>query len=547
MGRGLLARTARCRFLFQPASAAFPPISALPFPAPPAARDGMLPKRRRARVLSPGGPASSSPPHFPGVAIYLAEPRMGRSRRAFLTRLAVSKGFRVLDAYSSEVTHVVMEQTSVEEAGCWQGHRAAAASPQGCTRPALLDISWFTESMAAGQPVPVESRHRLEVAMPGKELPSPVRMPPYACQRPTPLTHHNTGLSEALEVLAEAAGFEGSEGRFLSFHRAAAVLKALPSRVTALSQLQGLPHFGEHSCRVVQELLEHGVCEEVERIQLSERYQTMKLFTGIFGVGVKTADRWYRDGLRTLDSLHEQPQRLTQQQRAGLQHYRDLSVPVQRPEAEALQQVVEAAAAHVLPGATVTLVGGFRRGKLQGHDVDLLVSHPQEGQEAGLLPSMMRRLEKQGLVLYHQHHRGRPEDATHPTPRSHTMDAFEIIFCIFCLPQPPGAAVGGAQRRAVRVDLVAVPISQLPFALLGWTGSKHFQRELRRFSRKERGLRLNSHGLFDPEREASTVGGSAQAFTPPLLLQKMLFHVASEEDIFRHLGLEYLPPEQRNA
>lgn len=36
---------------------------------------------------------------FPDVAIYLAEPRMGRSRRAFLTRLARSKGFRVLDAY----------------------------------------------------------------------------------------------------------------------------------------------------------------------------------------------------------------------------------------------------------------------------------------------------------------------------------------------------------------------------------------------------------------------------------------------------------------
>lgn len=68
---------------------------------------------------------------------------------------------------------------------------------------------------------------------------------------PSPLTK---GLSrqEALEVLAEAAGFEGSEGRFLSFRRAAAVLKALPSQVTAPSQLQGLPNFGEHSCRVVQ-------------------------------------------------------------------------------------------------------------------------------------------------------------------------------------------------------------------------------------------------------------------------------------------------------
>eukprot|EP00069_Balaena_mysticetus_P012646 bmy_21759T0 len=118
----------------------------------------MLPKRRRARVGCPDT-APSSAARFPGVTVYLAEPRMGRSRRAFLTRLALSKGFRVLDAY-----------------------------------------------------------------------------------------------------------------------RAASVLKALPSPVTALSQLRGLARFGEHSCRVVQELLEHGVCEEVERVRLSERYQAMKHF-----------------------------------------------------------------------------------------------------------------------------------------------------------------------------------------------------------------------------------------------------------------------------
>ncbi|XP_014683856.1 DNA-directed DNA/RNA polymerase mu isoform X6 [Equus asinus] len=452
----------------------------------------MLPKRRRTRVGSPGAAAPSAA-RFPGVAIYLAEPRMGRSRRAFLTRLALSKGFRVLDAYSPEVTHVVMEQTSAEEAICWQ-ERRVAAFPPGCTHPALLDISWFTESMAAGQPVPVECRHRLEVAMPRKGPPSPVWMPSYACQRRTPLTHYNTSLSEALETLAEAAGFEGSEGRFLSFCRAASVLKALPSPVTALSQLQGLPHFGEHSCRVVQELLEHGVCEEVERVRLSERYQTMKLFTQIFGVGVRTADRWYREGLRTLDDLRGQPQRLTQQQKAAL------------PGPER-------------PGPA------SRRGRPAAGGGGSCGAGPSWGHchADWRLP--------EGLVLYHQHHRS--EDPTHLTQQSHTMDAFERSFCIFRLPQPPGSAVGGPQRpcpawKAVRVDLVAVPISQFPFALLGWTGSRHFERELRRFSWKERGLRLNSHGLFDPE-------------------QKTFFHAASEEDIFRHLGLEYLPPEQRNA
>ncbi|XP_005396736.1 PREDICTED: DNA-directed DNA/RNA polymerase mu isoform X5 [Chinchilla lanigera] len=461
----------------------------------------MLPKRRRARARSPGGAAASSALSsvlFPGVAIYLAEPRMGRSRRAFLTRLALSKGFRVLDAYSSEVTHVVMERTSAEEAVCWQEQKAAP--PPGRPRPALLDISWFTESMAAGQPVPVEGRHRLE---------------------------------EALETLAEAAGFEGSEGRLLSFHRAASVLKALPWPVTALSQLQGLPHFGEHSSSVIQELLERGVCEEVERVRCSERYRTMKLFTQIFGVGVKTANQWYQEGLRTLDELREQPQRLTRRQQAGLQHHLDLCTPVGRPDAEALQQLVEATVGQALPGATVTLTGGFRRGKLQGHDVDFLITHPEEGREVGLLPSVMSQLQSQGLVLYHQHQPSHLGDPGHLARQSHTMDAFERSLCILRLPKPSGAAKGADSEprstwKAVRVDLVVAPWSQFPFALLGWTGSKLFERELRRFSRKEKGLCLNSHGLFDPE-------------------QKACFPVASEEDIFRHLGLEYLPPEQRNA
>ncbi|KAK2105215.1 hypothetical protein P7K49_014729 [Saguinus oedipus] len=123
----------------------------------------------------------------------------------------------------------------------------------------------------------------------------------------------------------------------------------------------------------------------------------------------------------------------------------------------------------------------------------------------------MHRLQDQGLILYHQHQHSRWESPTRLAQQSH-MDAFERSFCILRLPQPPGAAVGGSPRscpswKAVRVDLV---------------------RELRRFSRKEKGLWLNSHGLFDPE-------------------QRTFFHAASEEDIFRHLGLEYLPPEQRNA
>lgn len=129
--------------------------------------------------------------------------------------------------------------------------------------------------------------------------------------------------------------------------------------------------------------------------------------------------------------------------------------------------------------------------------------------------------------------------------------------------------------------------------------TQHFERELRRFSRKERGLWLNSHGLWDPQQvrhRHPEVEGPAPCFClspqgwdlglrtpyctasrypPPLtgstchllpmaflghrpegrllvtrvllLLQKRFFRATSEEDIFRHLDLEYLPPELRNA
>uniref|UniRef100_A0A8C0CVA0 DNA-directed DNA/RNA polymerase mu n=1 Tax=Balaenoptera musculus TaxID=9771 RepID=A0A8C0CVA0_BALMU len=476
-------------------------------PPPPRAEDGSPDISVCLRRAPPAA-------RFPGVTVYLAEPRMGRSRRAFLTRLALSKGFCVLDAYRCAV---MAKGPSAEEAVCRQERRTAALHP-GCTRPVLLDVSWFTESTAAGQPVPVECRHRLEVAVCRKGLPRPAWGLPCACQRPTPVTHHNgPSLQEALETLAEAAGFAGGEGRQLSLCRAASVLKALPSPVTALSQLRGLACFGEHSRRVVQELLQHGVCEEVERVRLSERYQAMKVRRAIFGVGVRTADRRYREGLRTLDDLREQPQRLTQQQRAGLQHHQDLSTPILPSDVETLQQAVEAAVGQALPGAAVALTGGFRIqtgplwGKLQSHDLDFLITTPRRAGRQGCCPECCA---DPGSC---------PNDPTHLPRQSHTMDAFEEAFCILHLPQPPGDAVGaprGPCRPPWGLGLVALLMQSL--------FPQRFERELRRFSRKERGLWLNSRGLFDPG-------------------QKTFFHVASEEDIFRLLGLEYLPPQQRNA
>lgn len=46
---------------------------------------------------------------------------------------------------------------------------------------------------------------------------------------------------------------------------------------------------------------------------------------------------------------------------AGLRHYGDLNTPVERSEAESTSRAVQEAVKRFLPGASVTLAGGFRR------------------------------------------------------------------------------------------------------------------------------------------------------------------------------------------
>ncbi|KAH0623089.1 hypothetical protein JD844_031031 [Phrynosoma platyrhinos] len=444
---------------------------------------------------------------FPEVVLCLVERKMGISRKTFLTE---------------RVTHVVSENNSGNEVVEWlkrKGNRCMDAMGNGL---ALLDFSWFTESMSAGRPVTAQAETLASKCQVAEA---------YACQRWTPLEQKNQILTEALEILAEEAHFCGSEGRSLAFSRAASVLKSLPWMVRKIQELHSLPCIGEHSRRVIQEVLEDGVSAEVERVRQSERYQTMKLFTKIFGVGVKIASRWYQEGLRTLADLQVHHTKLNKEQRAGKElailgpkrhdmqgkkrigGERKTRIPEhqifkERSEAEAIAQVVREGVERCLPGASVTLTGGFRsihRNSFQ--------SFEDEDQEISNSTS--------------------------------TMDHFERCFSIFCLSSLPGGIPKAASEgqgsdhsapvfgtssswKAVRVDLVVTPFGQFPYALLGWTGSRNFERDLRRFAKHEKKMVLNSHVLYDPEK-------------------RTFLTAASEEDIFHHLGLEYIPPEERNA
>ncbi|XP_030235164.1 DNA nucleotidylexotransferase isoform X2 [Gadus morhua] len=462
----------------------------------------MLPpmRKRQRRTEGTEGPRYGVEVKFPDVRLYLVEKKMGATRRGFLAQLARAKGFLVEDVLSERVTHVVSEQNQAQE--LWQWLRRQALN----NLPTLhvLDIGWFTDSMREGRPVTLEARHHIQ---------------------------------DAFEVMAESYEFSQCDGQCLAFRRAASVLKSVPWPVERLGAATRLPCLGEHTRAVMEEILQCGRSFEVEKILCNDRYQRLKLFTSVFGVGPKTAEKWHRGGLRTLnDALEDPGVELNSMQKAGFRHHGDISRAVSRAEALALGEILHQAALGISAHAVLVLTGGFRRGKEFGHDVDFLLSTPEQGKEETLLLSLVDSLRRQGILLYCDHHPSTFDINNLPGVSFEAMDHFAKSFLILRLEdrqveggvQRPEGQHDGRSWRAVRVDVVAPPMERYAFTLLGWTGSRQFERDLRRFARKEKRMLLDNHGLWDKTKKE---------FLP----------AEREEDIFAHLGLEYLEPQLRNA
>ncbi|KYO42280.1 DNA nucleotidylexotransferase [Alligator mississippiensis] len=420
---------------------------------------------------------------------------------------------------SDSVTHIVAENNSCGEVLEWlRGQKVRDSS-----RFELLDISWFTACMEAGKPVDSEIKHRLivqqacsatsETCVSEASSLAADRVSQYACQRRTTLNNYNKKFTDAFEILAEN-------------------LK--------MKNIEGLPCMGDKVKCVIEEIIEEGESSQAKEISNDERYKSFKLFTSVFGVGLKTTEKWYRMGFRTLEEVKaEKTLKLSRMQIAGFLHYEDIVSYVSKAEADAVSLLIKDTVCMFLPDALVTVTGGFRRGKKTGHDVDFLITNPGPEEEKELLHKVVDLWEKQGLLLYYDVIESTFEKEKRPSRKVDALDHFQKCFAILKLHQQrTGNSNSNISKesdkaevkdwKAIRVDLVISPFEQYAYALLGWTGSRQFERDLRRYASRERKMMLDNHALYDKTK-------------------RTFLKAESEQEIFAHLGLDYIEPWERNA
>ncbi|XP_067409002.1 DNA nucleotidylexotransferase [Emydura macquarii macquarii] len=506
----------------------------------------LFPQRKKQKGKHPSISLSSFDVKFSELVIFIMERKMGVTRRTFLMELARRKGFRVENELSDSVTHIVAENNSCAEVLEWlRGHKVRDSS-----RFKLLDISWFTACMAAGKPVDSEKKHQLIVQeayfatsdTPESEASSFVAgtVSQYACRRRTTLNNYNKKFTDAFEILAENYEFRENEVPCLAFMRAVSVLKFLPFTVVRMKDIEGLPYMGDQIRDVVEEIIEEGESSRAKDVLTDERYQSFKQFISVFGVGLKTSEKWYRMGFRTLEEVKaDKTLKLSRMQKAGFLHHEDLVSCVSKAEADAVSLIVKDTVRTFLPEALVTLTGGFRRGKKIGHDVDFLITSPGLRQEEDVLHKVIDLWKKQGLLLYYDLIASTFEQAKLPSRKVDAFDHFQKCFAILklhqqrvdtssCSTSKESDKAEVKDWKAIRVDLVVSPFEQYAYALLGWTGSRQFERDLRRYATHERKMMLDNHALYDKTK-------------------RIFLKAKSEEEIFAHLGLDYLEPWERNA
>ena len=312
--------------------------------------------------------------------------------------------------------------------------------------------------------------------------------------------------ADVARVLAEVADLleltGGNAFKVRAYRQAAQIVDLLPSPVSELwreGKLTELPSVGERIAGHIEELLSTGRFAEHDRL-LRKVPPGVLEFLKIEGVGPKTAslawkrlhavalpalEKACRDG--TLEKLPRMGPRRVASILAALERYtaRKGRVPLHRALATA-ESIAERLrkAPHV---RAAEVAGSIRRRRETIGDIDLLVS----------------AVEPEGAIR-----------AFRESPEVQELTATGPTKCTARL------------RGGLQADLRILPPESFGAALHYFTGSKAHNIEVRTRAMR-RGLKLSEYGVFD--RQGKRLGG------------------ATEEEVYRAVGLPWIPPELREG
>jgi len=315
----------------------------------------------------------------------------------------------------------------------------------------------------------------------------------------------NQELGKIFEEISEVLELQGGDRfRIVAFQNAAQTIKSYGKPLELIYEsegtkgLQKVPGIGEGIADRIEEYLKFGRIKDFE--QLTKRSPEAELeFMRIPGVGPKTAVKLYRElGAKNLRDLSKRlskspgkvfKEKTTQKILKGIEAYKNLGGRVLLADALPVAEEI-VAYLEKLPGCDkVVAVGSLRRRKETVGDVDIVAS------------------------------------ADAPAKTIAAFVKYPDFKQIINQGETKSAAI---HRSGLQIDLEILPRDEYGSLLQHFTGSKQHNVALRTFA-QEHGWSVSEHGikLMHEKRKGR------------------LIKCATEEEVYRTLGMDYIEPELR--
>lgn len=270
------------------------------------------------------------------------------------------------------------------------------------------------------------------------------------------------------------------------------------------TEVERLPGCKLKIAELFREWKSSGHIQEVDKAETDPRLSIIRRFYEIWGVGETTAQEFYNKGWKELDDVVEYGwDSLTRVQKIGCKYYDEILSKIPRAEVESIANTILSYAVKRRPGFQMVITGGYRRGKAESGDVDVILSHPDPAATRYFVEELVTSLEKDEFITHtltlstKNSERGQTPVAWKGENRKagsgfDTLDKALVVWQDPNFDKSPTSKNHNPHRR---VDIIISPWRTAGCAVIGWSGGTTFQRDLRLYCKVEKSLKFDSSGI----------------------------------------------------
>ena len=283
-------------------------------------------------------------------------------------------------------------------------------------------------------------------------------------------------------------------------------LKQIEGSIKSSNDLKGLEGIGKGILSKVDEYIKNGKIQVLESIKKDKKIMGQYEIQKVYGIGPAFAKNLVSKKIYNINDLERAVKNkkieLNDLQLIGLKYFNDLQIPINIKDARKIVNYLEKIL-RFHGNYNVHLMGGYRLGKKEGKDIDLIITN--ENYRSYDISKSKKEIDKILSIF---------ESAKIVT---YIFEKGNIKLTLLIKVK--------SYHHHVHLDLRLSPMNLLPFFMLYFGSGEYFSRKIRQIA-KEKGYKLNEYGLTN-------------------LKDNKKHYFKDEKEIFNFLEINYIIPEDR--